>query len=102
MIKKRYSIVRVDNKCPAYENINLCDEENTTCEDCKVMDNYGDTKEEMIKKIAQVLFKEELGWYKNHIGFIPKGKIDEPFFRNIYEHCLDRARKIISFLGVEE
>lgn len=54
-MNKRYAIVRVDNKCPAYENINLCYEENTTCEDCKVNKNYGDTKEQLIKKVATAL-----------------------------------------------
>ena len=60
MNKKRYAIVRVDNKCPAYENINLCDEEHTTCEDCKINKNYGDTKKQLIKKVAQAIFRRKL------------------------------------------
>jgi hypothetical protein len=62
---------------------------------------YGDTKEQLIRKVAQVLFKEELGWYAEYPKIIPKGEIDEPFCRNIYEHCLDKATKIVEFLGVE-
>ena len=65
---KRYAIVRVDNKCPmSTEGFNAF-----TCEDlfrcgylwqlgqdtdCKDFCRYGDTKEQMIKKIAQVLRK---------------------------------------------
>ena len=80
MSEKRYAIVRVDGKCPAYENINLCDEENTTCEDCKVNKNYGDTKEQLVMKIAQAL---EQNCFKCS-GFV---------------HL---ARKIVEFLGVDK
>ena len=53
--ERRYSIVKVDNICPAYENINLCDEKNTTCKDCKVNENYGDTKKQLIQKVIQAI-----------------------------------------------
>ena len=82
---KRYAIVRVDNKCPAYENINLCDEENTTCEDCKVNDNYGDTKEQLIKKVAQAINKARIHECKTFVEATNK-----------------IAKEIIEFLGVEE
>lgn len=98
----RYALVRVDGTtyCPSrYEKINrafVCSGL-PHCYKCK----YGDTKQQLINKIAQVLFKEELGWYAEYVEIIPKGKIDEPFCRNIYEHCLDKARKIIEFMGVK-
>ena len=54
---KRYAIVRVDNHCPEglYENIKpntLCPKDGD-CEKC----NYGDTKEQLGRKVAQVMFK---------------------------------------------
>ena len=111
MTEKRYAIVRVEHYCPIIEDNNgdlkqtpYCPQDkdkNFLCSDCKMLKNYGDTKEQLIRKITQVLFKEELGWYAEYPKIIPKGEIDEPFCRNIYEHCLDKARKIVAFLGVE-
>ena len=89
MTQKRYAIVRVDNKCPAYENINLCDEENTTCEDCKANDNYGDTKEQLVMKVAQIRFKQATQY----------GSKD--MLKAIYNMCYRQAEEIIKFLGVE-
>ena len=84
---KRYAIVRVDNMCPdEFENIKIdyiC--RNISCYQGKECSKkfYGDTKEQMVRKIAQVLFKEELGWYKNHIGFIPLACLILPFRRSL-------------------
>lgn len=102
MMEKRYAIVRVDNNCPEYmEEDFVCPypDKKEECLKCKQY-RYGDTKEQWIRKVAQVLFKEELSWYAEYVEIIPKGKIDEPFCRNIYEHCLEKARKIVEFLGV--
>ena len=87
VMEKRYAIVRVDKKCPAFESIDLCDEDNTTCENCKPNENYGDTKEQLVAKVAQVITK--------HRDAI------EPC-----EYCdmLDSysiAKEIVEFLGVK-
>lgn len=96
---KRYSIVRVDDKCPIVE-VGICDDR--MCKACEFIKNvYGDTKEQLIKKVAQVLLREELEWYRENLDIIPKGKIDEPLVRILYEHCLDKAKKIVEFLGVK-
>lgn len=98
---KRYAIVRVDNGwCPLLESDELCDTAED-CFSCKIKTRYGDTKEQMILKVAQVLLREELEWYRENLDIIPKGKIDEPLVRNLYERCLDKAKKIVEFLGVE-
>ena len=97
MTEKRYAIVRVDNKCPAYENINLCNEENTTCEDCKANNNYGDTKEQLIKKVAQVIFKAKLERYRQ----VWKCECSEMEKRERYNDSLILAIRIVKFLGVE-
>lgn len=92
---KRYAIVRVDRKCPAYENINLCDEENTTCEDCKVNKNYGDTKEQIVRKVATAILRtlkdgEVLKYEEFGTGFI-KQPVSVEYL----------AERIVEFLGVE-
>lgn len=96
---KRYAIVRVDNSCPAMlddfgcivaRNMLYC-----KCgEDTK---NYGDTKEQLIRKVAQVFFKRKLKAYKNMLGGVP----DEKFAKDIYSQCLKASREIVEFLGVE-
>lgn len=52
-MKKRYAIVRVDKlkHCPIYEGITgFC--RNSGCDDCKMKENYGDTKELLVRKIT--------------------------------------------------
>ena len=82
---KRYAIVRVDGKCPdEFEKIDVqftC--RNLSCyagKEC-YKNFYGDTKEQLIAKIEQVLQWERL------CG----AKIDDTV-----------AEKIVEFLGVEE
>lgn len=99
-MEKRYAIVKVDRdnedfKCPT------CPSVAQSCCDCKIVETYGDTKEQLIRKVAQVLYREELEWYKTHLKFVPGSEIDEPFFRNIYENCLVKAKEIVEFLGVK-
>ena len=108
---KKYAIVRVDkdyylNSCPAgFEEINndfvcayrkdkVLNQYVHNCKNCR----YGDTKEQMTKKVAQVLFKEKLEIYKKVYGIIPNDK----FMKEIYIEQLKVAKKIVEFLGVEE
>lgn len=86
MAEKRYAIVRVDNSCPAMlddfgciiaRNILHC-----KCgEDTK---NYGDTKEQLIKKVKTALQLCN----KNRVE-----KCNQFYFV---------AKEIVEFLGVEE
>jgi len=92
---KRYAIVRVDNRCPDF----FCkykvtkDEISFSCNDCNLHGKYGDTKEQLVRKVAQVLYRDELRFciWKEDIKYLPK----------VYERCLEKARKIVEFLGVE-
>ena len=104
---KRYAIVRVDGHCPnRFENIQndwVCKvDKNMNCKHRCSKNRYGDTKEQLMKKVAQVLFRKEMKWWKEHLTLTPNRKIDEPFIRSIYEQCLEKAKEIISFLGVED
>lgn len=81
MSEKRYSIVRVDNGwCPLLESDELCDIAED-CFSCKIKTRYGDTKEQLIKKITTVLRREKIK-------------------RGLTYYWL--ATKIVEFLGVEE
>lgn len=89
---KRYSIVRVDGECPKGFNEDIyC----KWCGNCGRL--YGDTKKQMILKVAQVLFEAKLEIYKNVYGIIPNDK----FMKDIYAKQLKVAKKIVEFLGVE-
>lgn len=98
MSEKRYAIVRVDNSCPAMlddfgciiaRNILHC-----KCgEDAK---NYGDTKEQLIRKVAQVLFRRRLEMYNLIWGGVPSKQEAERY----YEVRLEIAEEIVEFLGV--
>lgn len=89
MSEKRYAIVRVDNRCPAYIeaelNANECKrmfkcKEKYYEKDCsKVCKNYGDTKEQLIRKIAQIL----------------------KIATNKKQTWIGLAKEIVEFLGVE-
>lgn len=83
MNEKRYAIIRVDEGCPLSDinigNINAC-KVSKSCQDCL----YGDTKEQLIKKVAQVFSMEKI---------IVAKTLDE------YKYKL--AKEIVEFLGVE-
>ena len=91
MSKARYSIVRVDNNCPfVTEDMshNICEKVfncNEFWEDtpCSKKCNYGDTKEQLIKKVAQSL--------KNSLWNDTQSKTYE-----------ELAKEIVEFLGVEK
>ena len=96
---KRYAIVRVDNKCPVNleEDISTVDRikmfdciGKRQCGDCR----YGDTKEQLIKKVAQVIKKE----YDCNL------KEDAPLaviLDIIIASREELAKEIIEFLGVK-
>ena len=86
---KRYAIVRVDGKCPdEFEKIDVqftC--RNLSCyagKEC-YKNFYGDTKEQLIRKVAQVFSMEKI---------IVAKTLDE------YKYKL--AKEIVEFLGMEE
>ena len=94
MGNKRYAIVRVDNMCPAIteEGINICKTDKNCKNKCPY--RYGDTKEQLEKKIAQVLFKK---FMKTNSRFKGLKKI-QVAKRLAYK----LAKEIVEFLGVEE
>ena len=105
MKEKRYSIVRVDNRCPVEEeeDIYLIDrikmfpcfnDIRLSCKNCR----YGDTKEQLIRKIAQVIFKVKLARFRQ----VWKCECNEMEKKGRYIDSLVLARKIVEFLGVEE
>lgn len=57
MEKPRYSIVRVDKFCPKdlERNYKLKCIGSLHCDKCKIKKNYGDTKENLIAKVKQVI-----------------------------------------------
>lgn len=82
MTQKRYAIVRVQG-CNE-ERLKLCPNM-PTCAFCL----YGDTKEQLIAKITQVMFRKEIKYWR-------KDYLDIP-----YKKCLEQAKEIVEFLGVE-
>ena len=95
---KRYAIVRVDNKCPVVleEDISTVDRikmfdciGKRQCGDCR----YGDTKEQLIRKIEQVIFKN----FKNYNGFMARYLTS-----HLVIFAYKIAKEIVEFLGVEE
>lgn len=97
MAEKRYAIVRIDEGCPLSDinigNINAC-KISKGCQNCL----YGDTKEQMILKVAQEIFKAKLERYRQ----VWKCECSEMEKRDRYKDSLILARKIVEFLGVEE
>lgn len=89
-MNKRYAIVRVDNSCPAMvddfgciiaRNILHC-----KCgEDAK---NYGDTKKQLVMKVAQVIRR-----YRKNLEVCDYCDMKDEF---------EIAEKVVEFLGVEE
>lgn len=101
MTKKRYAIVRVDGSCPSgtYDGckVNLvCVQERkrikVTERNCKFC-LYGDTKEQLIRKVAQVLIKDEMKYCQ------PKTEVHK---RISWQNNMELAKQIVEFLGVED
>ena len=89
-MKKRYAIVRVDNRCPDFfcKYKVMKDELSFSCNDCNLHKKYGDTKEQLIRKVAQAIKKgteDRTGNYGYSLKFY------EPI-----------AKFVVEFLGVEE
>ena len=84
MTEKRYAIVRVDNMCPAIteEGIDICKTDKNCKNKCPY--RYGDTKEQLIRKVATALQICN----KNRVE-----KCNQFYFV---------AKEIVEFLGVEE
>ena len=83
MKEKRYAIVRVDN-CPPRNEIDaqfVCFPNDNNCSGCR----YGDTKEQLIKKVAQAINKARIHECKTFVEATNK-----------------IAKEIVEFLGVEE
>ena len=102
-MKKRYAIVRVDNTwCPnKFENVDnrfVCDSRKKNikyvhCERCL----YGDTKEQLIRKVAQALIIDEMERYRK----TPNCDVNKTIFDHESKICLEKAKFIVEFLGVE-
>ena len=97
---KRYAIVRVryDN-CPIKYMIpktykNRCILHNKNCEQCR---RNGDTKEQLIRKVAQALLIDKIERYRR----APNCDVNQTIIEHESRLCLERARKIVEFLGVE-
>lgn len=99
-VKARYAIVRVDNSCPAMlDDFGCIVARNMLhCKCGEDTKNYGDTKEQLIRKVAQVLFRRRLDLYKLIWGGVPSKTEAERY----YEVRLEIAKEIVEFLGVEE
>ena len=103
-MKKRYAIVRVDNTwCPnKFENVDnrfVCDSRKKNikyvhCERCL----YGDTKEQLIRKVAQVMLRKFIANYLTN-GIKPK--LADEQIQIVYKNYLELAKEIVEFLGVE-
>ena len=96
---KRYAIVRVDNNygpCVLEkEKVPIC-KTDELCYSGKCPCRYGDTKEQLIRKVAQVRLKQKIKrWYG---PFLKPSKLTIEF---VYEKCLEEAKEIVEFLGVE-
>ena len=91
MSEKKYAIVKVDNNCPSWCGDNpkldyiVCDLKDKNCKNCR----YGDTKEQLIKKVAQIRFKQATQY----------GSKD--MLKAIYNMCYRQAKEIVEFMGVE-
>lgn len=102
MSEKKYAIVKVQKKCPYYEVISkkcLLDFEDCRkeCINIKGKFQYGDTKEQLVRKIAQVIFKTKVERYIR----VWKCECSEIEKRDRYKDSLVLAKKIVEFLGVE-
>ncbi len=90
MENKRYSIVRVDEDCPKeIDSKFVCNIKRDKYDIGTCYCRYGDTKEQMIKKVAQILFKNA-----------PK-ETYQPRYIEQKRKILEFAKEIVEFLGVK-
>ena len=99
--KPRYAIVRVDNNCPFYTELVTTKcwiyKNDKSCFKCKIKKTYGDTKEQMVLKVAQVIFKAKLERYRQ----VWKCECSKMEKKGRYKDSLTLAKEIIEFLGVQ-
>lgn len=98
-MKPRYSIVRVDNNCPFYTELVTTKcwiyKNDKSCFKCKIKKTYGDTKEQLIKKVAQALYKDGLK--------LAKGiEVDKKTLKQLWKSQYKLAKEIVEFLGVDK
>lgn len=103
MNKKRYAIVRVDGHCPnRFEDVlneNVCKmDKNGECYSRCSESRYGDTKEQLKKKVAQVMLRKFIAIYLIN-GVKPK--LAKEQIEIMYKNYLAIAKEIVEFLGVE-
>lgn len=102
---KRYSIVRVDDDykhiCPsAFEKVDdssfckLAIRKGGSCNVCP----YGDTKEQLIRKILQVMMRK---YTISYLRTTRQDKINPKHFKSAIDYYLEIAKEIVEFLGVE-
>lgn len=105
-MEKRYVIVRVDNNCPfMQENLDFsscskmfnCDKF-IRCEKCEHNCRYGDTKEQLAHKIAQVMLRKFL---KGYLRNAMQPKLAKEQIEIVYKNYLEIAKEIVEFLGVK-
>ena len=93
-MKPRYSIIRVEGLCPLKLERKLnCD--NRLCKDCKIIQNYGDNKQQLVAKVQQALFKSIFTEQLQKVVAIEEQK-------RIYKQYRPMAEKVVEFLGVKE
>ena len=82
MSEKRYAIVRVDNNCPPIKM--FCSDRKIDCKNCL----YGDTKEQLIRKVEQII---GIRFARNYRFGVLVDEIKKGL-----------AKEIVEFLGVED
>lgn len=61
MAEEKYAIVRVEGRCPVTREFNFGGCRSAyNCDTCESL--YGDTKQQLINKVAQVMRRNHLGW----------------------------------------
>lgn len=90
MSEKRYAIVRVEGRCPreAEMNWDIKCVPTLECDKCLTRINYGDTKKQLLRKIAQ--------------GIIIASKKKQIYIANPKAFSKAVSKIIVEFLGVEE
>ena len=106
-MNKRYAIVRVESNCPydvdgtedyCYLNTGKYLRDCGYCKFGQEKIIVGDTKEQLVAKVAQVFFKRKLKSYKKLFDIVPNNEDA----KQVYKYCLETAKEIVEFLGVED
>lgn len=99
---KRYAIVRVDNNCPFYTELVTTKcwiyKNDKSCFKCKIKKTYGDTKEQLVRKVVQVMMRKySISYFRTTM----QDKINPKHLKSAYDYYLDLAKEIVEFLGVK-